>query len=53
LLERRVLLESLSAVELVKPNESQGQSQVREGVSRVKIATAQQVVPSASITKSV
>jgi hypothetical protein len=54
LLERHVLLESLSAVQLVKPDEKPGSTRKRrEGVSSLKIATAQQVIPSASVSKAV
>jgi hypothetical protein len=53
LLEPRVLLESISAVELVTAGDSSFQNAREKGVNRMKISVAEQAIPSTSLTKSV
>jgi hypothetical protein len=53
LLERRVLLESISAVETVKADEGNVQQVQGEGGEHMKITVSEQVMPSSSLTKSV
>jgi hypothetical protein len=53
LLERRVLLESVSAVELVKPDEASIHQVQGEGGEHMKITVSEQVMPSSELSKSV
>jgi hypothetical protein len=53
LLERRVLLESLSAVELVKADEGIEQKSRERGGENMKITVSEQTIPAASLTKAV
>jgi hypothetical protein len=52
LLERDVLLESVTAVELVSPD-MKPRVQEGRGVSRVQITVSEQTIPSNSLSKSV